>query len=373
MIIQEEIARAIKGSANSNKKLDRNIEIILYYYGFGDIGWPALQNIANKFNIGTRERVRQVINSMFRDRFSVEDFDFLLKISDIITNEDHAYIKSEIVAKKLASKGFLMVKDGAQSIPSLRGLFNMLHDMGLCLDYAICHRDLSSISRNDIDKTNLSDTYIINTKTIMKLQKIVFKARSLPNKTGLIKVVHMEEELAPMFRNAKLGDLEKSVLMKILRESEDSLFITVDGHEYYAMDKKNNAVHNNVKKALKVNPRINIDRLAATVLGALRERGAKYPYPREDVIKEYLKHSTHFKVKNKMVFCDENSVELSPIENDIVKFFKNNGAEAKFPVIKNHLLELGYSSPHIVKSVSNSSIVFVDRSKGRGKYTYHMV
>ena len=44
----------------------RNIEIIAYYYGFRDAAWPTLEETAKRFGVGTRERIRQILNENFR-------------------------------------------------------------------------------------------------------------------------------------------------------------------------------------------------------------------------------------------------------------------------------------------------------------------
>jgi len=374
MVIQDEIAKAIKESANNNKKIDRNIEIILYYYGFGDIGWPTLQNIADKFEIGTRERVRQIINSMFRDRFSSSEFEFLGEIAAIIDNKDNSYIQSKKIAGKLGKGTFISIDSAWKCVPSLRGLLNMLHDMGLCLDYNLCHRDLSPISRKDIDTLNVDDTYIVNTKVITRLAKGVSRAKSLPNKTGLVSVENLKKEIDFTYAHSPLSKDEMAILLSIIKELSDSVFIPFEGDEYYLIEKRNNAVISNIKKSLFVSREVNSDRLAHVVSSALKERGAKYPYPSTELIELYIQNSSLLKVKGGVVTAiDKGDVPLSDIETAIVAKMKKLKEGSSYGVIKEHLLGLQYSEPHIVKSVSNSPLVFVDRTRGRGNYSYHLV
>ena len=51
---------------HSSTDKDRNIEIIRYYYGFGEAERPTYREVARKFpGIVTRERVRQIIDQFF--------------------------------------------------------------------------------------------------------------------------------------------------------------------------------------------------------------------------------------------------------------------------------------------------------------------
>ena len=66
MYIEEELLDYLETNI-SDLRADkaRNKNLIAYYYGFGGSPWPTLGQVAKKFDIGTRERVRQIKKMTF--------------------------------------------------------------------------------------------------------------------------------------------------------------------------------------------------------------------------------------------------------------------------------------------------------------------
>lgn len=66
MSIENELLAFLSSQIKDGSNKARDIEIVNHYYGFNDSVWPTLDETAKKFNIGTRERVRQLLNAKFR-------------------------------------------------------------------------------------------------------------------------------------------------------------------------------------------------------------------------------------------------------------------------------------------------------------------
>lgn len=63
---------------------------------------------------------------------------------------------------------------------------------------------------------------------------------------------------------------------------------------------------------------------------------------------------------------------LNDIEIDVVNYLKLNGT-VKYPQIRSHLESMGHGEANIIKKITSSPFVFVDKSEGRLHYTYSLV
>lgn len=95
----------------------RDIKAVLNYYGFGSLAWPTLEEIGLRLSIGTRERVRQIINYEFRDRVELRQLPIAKRIFRRIQSYECVpvpEIRAQLVKEGLASEN-----------TTLRGLLNL--------------------------------------------------------------------------------------------------------------------------------------------------------------------------------------------------------------------------------------------------------
>jgi hypothetical protein len=87
MSIENELADFLNDSLKEQPTKSRDIELIHYYYGFRGAVWPTLEETAKRFDVGSRERVRQILNSKFRERVKVNDLPSVSGLARLITSK----------------------------------------------------------------------------------------------------------------------------------------------------------------------------------------------------------------------------------------------------------------------------------------------
>lgn len=81
----EFLERSIKDGANKA----RDIEIVKFYYGLNESPWPTLEETASRFEVGTRERIRQLLNSKFRNNVSKNSIPSLNEFIQILQSREY--------------------------------------------------------------------------------------------------------------------------------------------------------------------------------------------------------------------------------------------------------------------------------------------
>ena len=66
MSLKQELVEFLKVNNKSNSTFERDIDIVLHYFGFGKEYAPTLVSTGEQFGGLTRERVRQIIEKKFR-------------------------------------------------------------------------------------------------------------------------------------------------------------------------------------------------------------------------------------------------------------------------------------------------------------------
>lgn len=134
MAIEDELIGYLEKTIKEKETKQRNIEMIAYFYGFRDSLWPTLEETAEKFQNLTRERIRQIINDEFRDSADLSSLPSIKIINEIITSRPY-WTQLEI-EQKLIDSGL------AKGIFSIRGLLNLIEDLGINDAYDIYTPDL---------------------------------------------------------------------------------------------------------------------------------------------------------------------------------------------------------------------------------------
>ena len=50
--VEQELRTFLSSNLKEGTNRERDIEVVAYYYGFGDSIWPTLEDTANRFDIG---------------------------------------------------------------------------------------------------------------------------------------------------------------------------------------------------------------------------------------------------------------------------------------------------------------------------------
>lgn len=362
MSIEKELREYLHTNLKELDTKSRDINLVLYFYGFGKDLWPTLEDAAIEFNVGDSdgrrsERPRQILNSKFKKIAKLNDFRLLREFSEYLHSSPiHSF---EDLSQYVEANNLF---DGTKNILSL---LRLLHDLGEATAYKAYTIGLDELTRSGY---NESTEIIFGVSPKIKvLQKSLKKSKTIPGLLGIAKLQYLMEEI-------DLNDLEFQILLNIIKSDSDSWFYRYRGDEYYLFESRDNTLINNLEKIKNITQLEDVDKLAVVLGNSLKRRTApnKRDYPPEDVIKRYLLSSKHTEIKGTKVYINVEPVELTNIEKDISEYLIDSNVN-DYPTISNHLLNLGYEKPLVDKTVFYSPLLFVDKSEGRYHYTYNLV
>jgi hypothetical protein len=136
-----EDSKALKSNTENEVALkQRNIDLTACYYGFRDSKWPTYDEVAEAYDINSRQRVQQILDKTFRDHAQAGKFPAVKHCAVILQQRD--YWTSEGYLNALTAKG-IEVQGG-----NVQGLLNLMHDLSLASDYHGYTTDFREMSRS---------------------------------------------------------------------------------------------------------------------------------------------------------------------------------------------------------------------------------
>ena len=139
MTLLDEIQGFLDGSIRESETKNRNIEVVMFYLGFSDASWPTLEETAERFEVGTRERIRQLIDESFWGDVEQEDLPSLVKIRDLVTSRRYWFLSElvrEITESNLIGGSF-----------NLQCLFGLMDRLEIPNEYVVYTPKLEQITR----------------------------------------------------------------------------------------------------------------------------------------------------------------------------------------------------------------------------------
>ena len=337
---------------------DRDRKLIAYYYGFGDLPWPTYEQVAGQFGIANRQRVEQILKDKFLKSVTIQNLPVALQTANLI--ESYSFVSSKELISKLTQEGF------GDSTLNVKGLLNILHDLGKCSDYDIYDSGLRKLTRLSVNSRDAS--YLIHKKILPDIKAKLKKAKTLPGLLGLARFDDLRIELGEDTQEnfSKIADL--------ISGSEDYCAVELANDKWYTLEERDNTLINSCEKLFGVIDSCEIATLSVVLANSLHRRSHRFgfAYPNEGVIEAYLRKSRHFKISGSSIrFVGEIS-GLTDIEAAVIKYLQEAG-KSDFPTLKKHLVTLGYGNDAVVKAINNSPLVFVDKRSGRAHHTYQLV
>ncbi|MGJ0625500.1 hypothetical protein [Xenorhabdus bovienii] len=352
MGIESELVNFLESNIKNGANKSRDIEIIKFYYGLNESPWPTLEETASRFGVGTRERIRQLLNSKFRSHVSKSSISSLNDFVNILQSREY-WLTSEF-EKEIYDAGLI----GKES--HLKGIFNLIEDVNIDCGFGLYTPELKLATRNSI--TTDKDMFLIKLSNVNNVEKSLKKAKILPGRCGIANLNYIKEELDEHYQ-----------LVSLLIESSQTSWIRVTGNDYwYVFENRDNTIINYCEKVFGVIYNCDSSRLATAFRNALDSRSFKYPYPPSEIIEEYLKSSVFLVNTDSGIKFIGETTRLNEIEEDLISFF-DMSSTASFPELNKYLAQRGYGKPHILKTTNFSPLTYVDKSKGRKHYVYSLI
>lgn len=354
MNVEQELTQWLDTNIREGKKSKaRDTKAVLLHYGFGDIAWPTLEQIGEQLSIGTRERVRQVLDSTFKAKASIESFPVLRAALQEINQIDFESIPE--IRNKLVGLGVIS--------PStrIRGLLNLGRDLNAAADYKFVDHELSKLSRAEAEFDE--KTFVGTRSAVEALRRAYKNAKKLPGLLGLASREYLHDEI---------GSEAAEKIWRFMELSGEVEFIQHDDQQWYIFENRDNTLVNSCEKICSLSSENDVQALAETLSNALRRRSHKYGYPSSEIVREWIYRSKWFEVTDGAASFLGASNPLTDIEEAVVAYLTGKGA-VKYPPLKDHLLGLNFTKPTVDKAVTASPLVYVDRTGARKTHTYTLI
>jgi hypothetical protein len=352
--LEEDLVAFLNEASPSGQWKARNIQIVRYFYGFDDATWPTLDSTAERFGLGSRERVRQILNAAFRDIVRPAALPGL-----------------QAAAKLLASRSFWSAcafrqafsrKLGPQATPSLPGLLHLMSDAGLAQGYDLYDHNLERLTRAHL--TPEAGSILARIDSVPGLKAALHDARRLSYRLGLANTANLGEAHGPNETPAKIRTL--------LRLDPNCWFSAPEGEAWYALETRENALVGLAAKAFAVADTLSAPRLAETLCNALRARSNRKPAPGRAEVEAWIRGSRYFLHEGERVRFRDAPGKLTAVEQELVSYLSTHRS-CDYKAIKAHLQSRGVVQSLIPKAATQSPLVYVDRSGGFKSYSYSLI
>jgi hypothetical protein len=352
--LEEDLVAFLQAVSPPGHWKTRNIQIVRYFYGFDDATWPTLDSTAERFGLGSRERVRQILNTALRDHVQPD-----------------ALPRLQAAVKLLASRSFWLAcefrealsrKLGREGAPSLPGLLHLMADAGMAAGYDLYDHNLERLTRSHL--TPEASSVLARIDSVPELKTALQDARRLSGRLGLANTAYLGEADGP--------DAAPTKIRKLLRLDPNCWFSAPEGEAWYALESRDNALVGLAAKAFAVADRLSAARLAETLCNALRARSNRKPCPGRAEVEAWIRGSRYFAHEGERVRFRDAPGKLTAVEQELVSYLSTH-ERCDYKAIKAHLQSRGVVQSLIPKAATQSPLVYVDRSGGFKSYSYSLI
>lgn len=360
MRVDIEIEEFLNTNLKENNTKLRDIDLILYFYGFkGDI-YPTLEDAGLKYGLGTsknrRELPRQIINDKFKNIKNVSTIPSILECEKLIECTEFSSIQE--------TYDLFRSKDLIPEEGSIKGVLNLLHSLDKCKEHEIYNSDLKLATRSTYGKS--LNLFLVKKDILGIIKNRLKTVLTFPGRVGIAKVSNLRNEIGVTFSHF-------DELIKLLKSRNETWYFSDEGEDYYLIENNNNFLINSLKKIKNIADFVELDELATALENSFKTRTAPADneYPDKSIIKQYLMNSVHTSLFDKGVTLKVESIKLNPIDKDIISYFEKHKI-SEYPQVSEFLATKDYGKPHIQKAVMSSPIVFVDKTNIRS-HKYRLV
>ncbi|SEI13435.1 hypothetical protein SAMN05192559_11726 [Halobacillus karajensis] len=360
MLLAQKIENLMVNKNPSDQNLERNIQIVLNYFGLGKRSSITLESIGKKFGM-TRQAIQQTIDNKFLTKVRESDLQEIYKIRDVLHAQDYMFSEEfieELAGQKILEKG-----------TNVKGVLRLLRKFNTCNEFDIYNLEIERASNNYIE--NASPTLILNLSEREILDRNLLIVKSFLGRSGIC-------ELNNIFKIKNLDLSCYAIIKKIISSQQNTWFYNNSDEFWYIYeDRRDNALINIMRKLVNVTNSVNVEILSEVMTSVLRKRsGPNQPKPpNQDVIFHYLINSKYIKMEGKYCILDiDVPKNLTPIQQDIVELFTDNKSwRISIENLKKSLMEKGHTIHVIRREVYHSPLIFIDKHRGRGSYFFIFV
>jgi hypothetical protein len=352
-LLVEELRSFLSRELQNSSAKERNMSLVLSHFGFDGTFWPTYEELGAKFQIGTRERVRQIIKKYYDDLVPKRPLPLLNAAAEVIRRRTF-WRESELL-DVLGKEGF------TGEIRSSVGLLQYMWSQGLNSDYQPYLPDLDEVTRANYSQSN--ECVLVSASYYKGLKKALDVAKSLPGRLGLAEASYIKKSVP----KCNIDHVKELIDL-----NNDTWVLNNNDTFWYSFETRDHVLVNNCEKIFALTDAVHIDLLASALANSLWGRVNKFAYPDEATIKAWISQSVLFNVLGSIVRFHGKTKDHTDLEREVIRYFKTR-TQCTWPSINEYLLAKGFDGPAIAKAVMNSPLVYVDKSSGRRNFRYYLI
>lgn len=359
-MLRVEIEQFMNRVNRKNATLNRDIEIVLTYFGLGTQAYPTYESVGARFGV-RRQRAEQIVSDKFFKKIQIGDLEILREISKQI--EQNKVLSVDDFFQKIQQEGYISEK------AHIQGLFCLLQKFGYCLDYNLYNSNLEPAGEEDFVQER--KLFFIHSEKYSEVAERFRTIKSLPGIHGMVNFLDVVE------MNHWLTGDNIDLYQSLIIQNETAKVIYGSANKYdmwYLFEERSNVLLNALGKVVNISDTVKTDILAETIHADIHKRSFAKRTPTIDIIKRYLMNSRYIQVKGEFARITIERRELNPIEQDICDYFKNGQKKiASFTELNLYLEKNGYELVHRRKILYHCPILFIDKSLGRRNYQFMLI
>lgn len=351
----------------------RNVDLVLYFYGFGGAAEPTLETAADRFGSITGERVRQIVDDARGALLSAE-LPPVDAVVDLLSTAP-SWLNSELAS--------LLLERGLVAGPfSISGLLHLAKDIQPAVDYTIRPPDLSEPgkrrkSEGSVDWVRRVEEkheafLILSRECAPQAKNLLNYARRFHRKYGLARV----DDLLDEPECSEIAERQR-ILEQLLQASEEAWVGSERGATWYLFDDQRHVFKNVADKVFSVTDVCDSRHLAEACLRYLAGRkGKRYPHSPApaSLIRRYFETSTEFQVADGRVrYAHARSVDLGAVEEDLVACLKERSEGTTGAQVSAYLKARGRKKSSISAATGKSPLARRVGERAGPGYTYFLI
>ncbi|MDQ0253346.1 hypothetical protein J2S74_000718 [Evansella vedderi] len=339
--------------------LDRNIQIVLTYFGFGSQVFPTLDSVAEEFGLSSRERVRQIVSDKFVNKINREEFLVRFNISQVMEGEE-IHFTDELIGK-------LMDQKVIEEKVNIRGLINLLHAFQLCEEYELYNTSINKATKTEIE--SMEQLLLLKKEYERPLKAKVKTLKTLPGQHGLVNLHDV------MVVNKKFSVEDFPFYQKLLRSTKKVWWSeNAENNFGYMVHERDNVIINTLEKIVNITTQVDLHILGEIITVYISKRSFQKKIPSVSLLKEYLSSSPYIELNGRYASLKVEKSSLLEIEKDILYYYeRENKSIVNYAEINAYLEEKGYTSSYRKKTLYHCPFIYVDKTKGRGNYQFILI
>ena len=359
MSIESELTDFLVSQTSGSETANRDIEVALHRYGFRGKIRPTYEETAHFAGLDSKQRAEQIVHKYFKSVVKPTDLPALKRFRNILIRKPYWQV-SELYKRCSRYKLF-------DSDTRIQTILDLSLQVELNHNYEVYTNNFEKAAKT---KADLNSYFVVDETTVPKIKPLIRKAKNLPGQNGIANLKDLRRgskifrEFEPLIRDI-LSNMDHAWTKD---EGEDFWYI-IEGFGRNPLQRYGKRVFDMIESA-------DLDTLAESFHKALREHTGKpkgkrkYRHPSPRVIREYLKASSFYEVRNGRISFHGTTEKPLDIEIDLVGYLRTN-RDATSTELRAYLSKKGYQYANNLKRVFHSP--FLNESGTRKKYVYNLV